>query len=459
MEIGVGSRGDGTVIPTWGRRAKGPLGVLGAVLLTPMIATSAGPVDPVPAASHNVAEPGEGRIVYSLASRAAARSAIIDQIDGETLLQEIGDDGADSGSTKGVRAWTVSELTNHDLPLAAKRAYRRAVALTRSSDPECGLPWTLLAGIGRVESDHGRYGGAQLSTDGVSRPRIIGVRLDGSGPVAAIRDTDGGRIDRDRVWDRAVGPMQFIPSTWANAARDGDGDGRMSPHDIDDAAAAAAAYLCSGSGSLRDPASQAAAIYRYNQDDYYVALVQAFEVGYRTGVFELPPPPPTEEELEQRRERRAAKLAARREAAREERREARQEVVLAARREARRDRSAGGSPQPSDEPSRSPRPRPTTSPSPSASPSPSERPKEGPHEADGRFTECDGGYCLAGKLLDLGAAARLEEKASGDYDQDGAVENNGDEVAGMLGRNVTMVVEEMPDGRLGIHSINGHPVA
>ena len=87
--------------------------------------------------------------------------------------------------------------------------------------------------------------------------------------------------------------MQFLHR---HLGRDGDGDGRRSPHDLDDSAAAAATYLCSGSGSLLDPSARAAAIYRYNQDDYYVALVQAFEVGYRTGVFVIPSPPVDEDE-------------------------------------------------------------------------------------------------------------------------------------------------------------------
>ena len=82
------------------------------------------------------------------------------------------------------------------------------------ADPGCHLPWTLLAGIGRVESDHGRYGGSVLGNDGVPRPAIVGVALNGKGPVAAIHDTDNGAFDGDTVWDRAVGPMQFIPSTW-----------------------------------------------------------------------------------------------------------------------------------------------------------------------------------------------------------------------------------------------------
>ena len=149
---------------------------------------------------------------------------------------------------KGTRVWTASAMADHGLPLAAAQAYRSAARQTAVTDPACQAPWTLLAGIGRVESDHGRYGGSRLGADGVSRPLIIGVQLNGAGPVAAIRDTDDGRYDGDRVWDRAVGPMQFIPSTWAGAARDGDGDGRRSPNDLDDAALAAAGYLC-GSGS------------------------------------------------------------------------------------------------------------------------------------------------------------------------------------------------------------------
>ena len=112
------------------------------------------------------------------------------------------------------------------------------------------MPWTLLAGIGRVESDHGRYGGSELGTDGLPRPAIVGIALNGVGPVAAIADTDNGRWDGDKVWDRAVGPMQFIPSTWQYAGRDGDGDGVENPNDLDDAALAAADYLCPSSGSV-----------------------------------------------------------------------------------------------------------------------------------------------------------------------------------------------------------------
>ena len=289
------------------RRVRATIG-LGVLSLVPLLLTTSAPLP----SAHDQGD--DGTIYYALASSSGERAAMLDEVAAGTFLAE-GSPARENGevavsSPKGTRVWTVSALSDHGLPKAAEKAYRAAAAQMAQSDPGCQLPWTLLAGIGRVESDHGRYGGSRLGTDGVSQPRIIGVQLNGAGPVAAIRDTDDGRLDRDEVWDRAVGPMQFIPSTWASAARDGDGDGRRSPHDLDDAAAAAASYLCSGSGSLRDPGSQAAAIFRYNQDDYYVALVQAFEVGYRTGVFVIPSPPVEEDEVEERDRKKRKRTAA-----------------------------------------------------------------------------------------------------------------------------------------------------
>jgi len=117
------------------------------------------------------------------------------------------------------------------------------------------------------------------------------MALDGVGPVAAVPDTDGGRWDGDTTWDRAVGPMQFIPSTWATAGRDGDGDGVSDPGDLDDAALAAAAYLCRAGGDLRTTQGMRTAVFAYNHSDYYVDLVLAFERGYDSGDFTIPIPP------------------------------------------------------------------------------------------------------------------------------------------------------------------------
>lgn len=140
--------------------------------------------------------------------------------------------------------WARQVAEHTDVPARALRAYGNADMVLRREKPGCGITWVTLAGIGRVESNHGRFGGSRLGEDGRPDPPIIGVALDGSAGVKAIRDTDGGSLDNDKTHDRAVGPMQFIPSTWRRFAVDGDADGRSDPQDIDDSAIAAARYLC-----------------------------------------------------------------------------------------------------------------------------------------------------------------------------------------------------------------------
>jgi len=141
-------------------------------------------------------------------------------------------------------AWAGRVTGPTGIPARALAAYGEAERVQRATGPGCGLSWTTLAGVGRIESDHGRLGRADLDADGVARPPIVGVPLDGSPGVADIPDTDGGRLDGDPEHDRAVGPLQFLPATWARYGADGDGDGVRDPNDLDDAAVAAAAYLC-----------------------------------------------------------------------------------------------------------------------------------------------------------------------------------------------------------------------
>ena len=174
------------------------------------------------------------------------------------------------------------------VPQRALDAYHRAAALVAAADPGCGIDWALIAAIGKVESDHGRYAGNGLDESGTVRPGIYGLPLNGSNNTAVIRDTDGGRLDRDTEWDRAVGPMQFIPSTWRSVGVDADGDGTANPQNLTDAATATAVYLCSGPGDLRDAGDLRSAILRYNQSDAYVAQVVAIAEGYRRGVSVVP---------------------------------------------------------------------------------------------------------------------------------------------------------------------------
>ncbi|MDX6277635.1 MAG: hypothetical protein QOJ72_1763, partial [Nocardioidaceae bacterium] len=168
---------------------------------------------------------------------------------------------------------TVSTLSTNGIPSAALFAYKRAASLLGQADASCKLPWNLVAAIGRVESNHGRSDGNSLNADGIAKPGIYGVLLDGRDGRTKINDTDSGAIDRNAVYDRAVGPMQFIPATWKSVAVDADNDGMKNPQDIDDAATAAGIYLCAGVGDLSTHTGAAAAVQRYNHSSSYVELV------------------------------------------------------------------------------------------------------------------------------------------------------------------------------------------
>ena len=174
--------------------------------------------------------------------------------------------------------WLRRTAAGAGIPEGAVAAYARAVL---AAPPDCGLGWTTLAGIGWVESQHGTLGGRTLDAGGRPSSPIVGPALNGAGPVAAIRaSAEGTRLHGDPDWDHAVGPLQFIPSTWATWARDGDGDGVADPQDLDDAAAAAAAYLCGTGQDLTTGAGWSAGVYAYNHSASYVTAVHVAAVTY-----------------------------------------------------------------------------------------------------------------------------------------------------------------------------------
>jgi hypothetical protein len=176
----------------------------------------------------------------------------------------------------------ITGLAANGIPNVALNAYRVAAVRMDRSAP-CGIDWSLLAGIGRVESNHGRFGGASLSSDGTSEPRIVGPALDGK-QFAFIHDSDRGQWDGDQVQDRAVGPMQFIPATWRAYGADGNGDGVADPFNINDAALAAAHYLCVAGGDLSTDAGQRQAVMAYNHSDAYVNQVLGLAHAYAAGI-------------------------------------------------------------------------------------------------------------------------------------------------------------------------------
>ncbi|MFI1757192.1 lytic murein transglycosylase [Streptomyces sp. NPDC020571] len=171
------------------------------------------------------------------------------------------------------------------IPATVLRAYRAAETAVGRTDPGCRLPWELLAAIGKVESGQAR--GGAVDRNGTTLSRITGPPLDGRG-FALIRDTDGGAHDGDTVYDRAVGPMQFLPSTWARWGADGNGDGRADPNNVFDAALAAGHYLCAGDRDLGRAADLDRAVLSYNNSRTYLELVRHWLEFYDRGVHTVP---------------------------------------------------------------------------------------------------------------------------------------------------------------------------
>ncbi|MEV5716278.1 lytic murein transglycosylase [Amycolatopsis mediterranei] len=186
----------------------------------------------------------------------------------------------------GGRAGSAGISGSLGIPASMLKAYQNAANILAKEQPNCHLDWALIASIGRIESNHAR--GGYVNANGDTLEPILGPVLNGAGAFAAIPDTDGGKYDGDPVWDRAVGPTQFIPSTWRGYASDGNGDGVSNPNNIYDEALATARYLCSGGLDLSTDAGQRIAVRRYNNSQSYVDTVLAWATAYRGGVAQLP---------------------------------------------------------------------------------------------------------------------------------------------------------------------------
>lgn len=173
------------------------------------------------------------------------------------------------------------------IPMMALMAYQNAERMMAAAYPGCGVGWNLLAGIGRIESLHANGG----ATDARGTPinPIYGPTLDGTlaGNEIIVQSVQSGRV----TYARAMGPMQFLPGTWARYASDGDGDGKADVQNLFDSTLAAARYLCSGGLNLRDPSHVMGAILRYNNSTAYARNVLGWAAAYATGVepVDLPP--------------------------------------------------------------------------------------------------------------------------------------------------------------------------
>jgi len=120
-------------------------------------------------------------------------------------------------------------------------SFKRYKELYKQAAEEYGFgeDWYVLMAVGQIESSHGENLGP--STSG------------------------------------ALGPMQFLPSTWSTSGVDGNGDGKKNIMDPEDAIPAAAGYLRDGGA----PNDWSAALYTYNHSGSYVKEVLAIAEGYR----------------------------------------------------------------------------------------------------------------------------------------------------------------------------------
>ena len=147
------------------------------------------------------------------------------------------------------------------------------------------MDWPVVAGIAQVESRHGRIDADHdVAADGDVEPPIRGRALDGTRGTQTIADTDGGELDGDADWDRAMGPLQFIPTTWRELGRDGNDDGAADPDNLYDASLTAVAHLC-----LREPGDYAIAaqlrraLIAYNASGRYADDVLAGSIAIEAG--------------------------------------------------------------------------------------------------------------------------------------------------------------------------------
>jgi membrane-bound lytic murein transglycosylase B len=230
----------------------------------------AAPADAAPPAAQSAPPKGRGPHQTPAPHHGDTQAAARKQV---TAQQHLDDSRFD------VRPWAASMAPKVGIPATALAAYGSAELRLAQENPGCHLSWVALAGIGSVESDHGRFGGAVIRADGTSWPPIIGVALDGEG-VGHVPDSDRGVLDGDRTYDRAVGPMQFLPGTWRVWGADADGDRVANPFALPDAALAAARYLCAVGGDLRQTGPWRAALWSYNRSDAYAVDVSARSNGY-----------------------------------------------------------------------------------------------------------------------------------------------------------------------------------
>ena len=158
------------------------------------------------------------------------------------LVQGSGGSTSEDDDDAPVGDWPTSATAEDDVPRDLLRTYQEAAV-------NCpGLPWPVVAAIGKAETDHNRAPGTSSAG--------------------------------------AVGPMQFLPATWEMFQADGDGDGEADIENEADAIHGAVRLLCASGGE--DPETLRDAVFAYNRSDPYVDDVLGTARSYTTGGIDAP---------------------------------------------------------------------------------------------------------------------------------------------------------------------------
>ena len=170
------------------------------------------------------------------------------------------------------------------MSIEAATAYIEGAKRAQELVPGCAVDPLFLAGFGKIESGHGTANGASIQPDGMVLPKILGPSLDGSG-VGGNTTAISNKLPADKrflygvngAYDQAVGPMQFLGSTFGGLQPPPDFDGDPStiptPHSYYDATLGAAILLCNAGNGLQDEASMRTAAFSYNRSSSYVEKV------------------------------------------------------------------------------------------------------------------------------------------------------------------------------------------
>lgn len=206
-------------------------------------------------------------------SAAAAAAPVIQSASAEVDTSLVANVGA---GVQVDQTWLTQTAVSTQIDPRALQAYATAELAQTRDQPGCHLSWNTLAAIGWIESGHGTHAGAYLQQDGRTTLPILGPALDGTNGHQAIEATEATtEATGDTEWDHAVGPMQFIGSTWEKWGTDASGDGFADPNNIDDASLTTARYLCAGGRDLSTGEGWTAAVHSYNHSDDYVDAVRA----------------------------------------------------------------------------------------------------------------------------------------------------------------------------------------